>query len=501
MKLGVKGTFIALVSALVLVAIVLLEIGGRGQRFTASTVEPKAQVLTPNSTSGELVGVQEGLRSWISVYRSQSSTDSSHLQDRGTSLPPSPDSSGQQQWPEPMALSLGFWEQTANALKSLMEMQCWASSANVHKVLEPSIQATGASAFNFAADYKKGFKFRDLFDIANWNNISLQKKYSTIVLQQHFLEHATKETVFVQMIYVSWQKCQTIKAFASKWWFKYLQSHGFKITRTVCVNFHKAPSHSMSEKAFQELIFKDKGHNESVIFDLWEGVRGFKHERVALQKSSCDYCLSRMADARLSSSPVKNITYLPNSNSVYPVVPSQRILKALDAFLTQNLAGKDYIAIMLRTEKFRRDVLSVSPDKNPCVDRIRADWNSMKKSRNISKTLVLADVGSHGSKTWSSANAKRFTKHIESVVHSELTFDGVNAILEKITSSRNSVQIAVLNRQIVAHARCVVFVGGGAFQMQTASMYAHYHRGQECYSIRNSACDSRYISQVLGYGS
>ena len=66
----------------------------------------------------------------------------------------------------------------------------------------------------------------------------------------------------------------------------------------------------------------------------------------------------------------------------------------------------------------------------------------------------------------------------------------------KLTGSDNRVQIAVLSQQLVARARCVVAVGGGTFQAQALNMYAHSHRGRECYAMRSDECDSNYIQTV-----
>ena len=40
---------------------------------------------------------------------------------------------------EPMVLGLDYWEQAANALSNLADLQCWAKMvANISKVVEPS---------------------------------------------------------------------------------------------------------------------------------------------------------------------------------------------------------------------------------------------------------------------------------------------------------------------------------------------------------------------------
>ena len=43
---------------------------------------------------------------------------------------------------EPMALSRGYWEQSANALKNLFDLQCWASSVGIYKVVESEVSSS-----------------------------------------------------------------------------------------------------------------------------------------------------------------------------------------------------------------------------------------------------------------------------------------------------------------------------------------------------------------------
>lgn len=65
---------------------------------------------------------------------------------------------GQNTQTEPMALSLNYWEQTANGLRNIFDLQCWAESVNIHKVVEPSIKAAGSSVFHFVTTSKNYFQ-------------------------------------------------------------------------------------------------------------------------------------------------------------------------------------------------------------------------------------------------------------------------------------------------------------------------------------------------------
>ena len=391
---------------------------------------------------------------------------------------------------EPMALSLDYWEQTGNALKNLFDLQCWAKSVGIDKVLQPSIWPHSTSVFSFVVS-KSALTFQDLFDIGSWNQMSLEHNFSTLVTKQYFLEHATREVVYVQF-----HTCLPLTSVATRPWYKYLYSTGFHVSRTACIDFR---GKLMREKIFQEKIFGHGRRNITVLFHIFRGVRGFKPQRVALMNSRCNNCFGKYVNANFSTFKPPNITYVPLDSS-YPILPSKRLSDYLDRFLSEQLAGSEYIAVMLRTEKLYQPVLTRALETRNCLKRIQSDWKAARESHNLSKTLLFSDIGKYGSLGWSNGHAKEFSKHIQNLLHVEMSLDKVNAILEKMTGSRNSAQIAVLNRRLVARARCVVIVGGGAFQMQTAAMYSHYHRGMECYSFRDSSCDSVYITHVYGRG-
>ncbi len=151
---------------------------------------------------------------------------------------------------------------------------------------------------------------------------------------------------------------------------------------------------------------------------------------------------------------------------------------------------------MLRTEKLFRNknykaIISRPPENNTCASDIISDWKGMMIGKNLSKTY-FSDVGIHGSMKWNSSSALKFSQYIHDTLPLQLTLTDVNFSLENMTNSRDSVQMAVLHQQLVAHASCVVIVGGGSFQSQTFNLYAHNHKGQECYTVRDSACKITY---------
>ena len=171
-----------------------------------------------------------------------------------------------------MALSLDYWEQTANALKNLFDLQCWAKSVGIDEVLQPSIWPHRSSVFSFNVISRSPLTFQDLFDIGSWNQMSLEHNFSTLVTKQYFLEHATREVVYVQF-----HTCLPLASVATRPWYKYLYSTGFHVSRTM----HRLWRKPMSERTFREKIFGHGRCNITVVFHVFKGVRGFKPRRLA----------------------------------------------------------------------------------------------------------------------------------------------------------------------------------------------------------------------------
>ena len=395
---------------------------------------------------------------------------------------------------EPMVLSLSYWEQTGNALNSLFNLQCWASSVNITKVLEPSIVSFRAKS-TFQLTSSKSMTFEDLFNISHWNMMSIKRSYSTLVPMSYFKTHAAKKVVYVHIMYAEYwpDSCVTI----SKKVTDYLPKNGFHLVKSVCIDFAHYHDNVLSEAEFHDKIFEGIGHDVTLIFNEWRGIRD--SQRVALKGRNCKSYLSSMTYIAFSDHQPSVVTYRPH-NSTSPIVVSQHILSYTNRFVHKYLSGEKYIAIMMRTEKIKNSKMSGSLEKNSCASGILSDWKSMAERNNITKTLLFSDTGKHGSTGWQNAgNAGRFVRYIQDTVGAYFTTDKVNSILEQITGSKNSVQIALLHQQLVAHATCVVMVGGGTFQSFTLNQYAHLHKGHECYSVKSGECTShKYMTKVSG---
>ena len=381
----------------------------------------------------------------------------------------------------PMVLSEGFWEQTANGLKNLIDLQCWASSVGISMVVEPKV-LNGVFGFSKKSN---SMSFGDLFDLAHWNNASTWQNHSHLVPVEDFFRHAVRDMVYVYIKYAtafsSWAFCP---------WFRHdflgLKAKGFRVARIVCIDLRHKPQHAMSVAEFRDAIFKDVGPNVTVVFHEWRGIRA--DERVAINGSKCANCLGKLMS--VSSKRPQNSPY----NDLFPLVPSQRIHDYVETFTRKYLSGGHYVVVMLRSEKLNGSILSTPPKENPCIGEILSDWEEMRSSMNVTKSLFFSDTGKYGSVSLYKPLAQNFSNYVYDKMRSHLAVDDVNSVLQVMTNSGDSVQMAILHQQLAARASCVLLVGQGSFQSHTLSIHAHLRK--ECYVLRDGNC-KRKISRII----
>ena len=301
-------------------------------------------------------------------------------------------------WFEPMIMGLDYREQIGNALASLFDIQCWARTVNISKVVEPHvkiIKGNDGSVLHYLPN--PSLQLKDLLNVTHWNKMSMQHNFATLVPAEHFLKHATREIVFVQIVYrLHPIRCLQDIAIKRTDWYKALTASGFHFVKTVCIDFRTIRGNVLTEEAFKELIFKDciNRNSVSVVFNVWEGVRANDDFRVALKGSHCSDLLYKMANVRLSFS---KLPQKINPNSSPPIEPSQQILNLVEQFLTEFLSKEKFVAIMIRMEKLNYKLYDIKD--NFCINNILSDWKGMTKANNITKTLFFSDTDKHGSTT------------------------------------------------------------------------------------------------------
>ena len=299
---------------------------------------------------------------------------------------------------EPWALSIEYWEQSACALRNLLDLQCWASSVGINHVVEPVVLPKTYNLLKFSVKVNST-RFRDLFDFDRWNNLSMKLNYSPLAAVEKFLDSAVRQFVYVHIKYdVQPKPCPTKTELADKSWYKGLIMKGFSIIKIVCIDILRMPSHTLTKATFTDTIFHDIGRQVNIIFSEW---RGIEPGKMTVNGSNCTSTLGR-AISKLS------VPYM---------FPSQKLSDHVDTFIQEHLSGAQYVTVMLRSEKLAKSVRSTPVKSSACIDRILAELEEMLEDQNDMKTLFFSDIGKHGRTTLKDSSALSFSEKLEDTLN------------------------------------------------------------------------------------
>ena len=246
---------------------------------------------------------------------------------------------------EPMVFSLSYMEQSANALSNLFDLQCWASTMNISKVVEPAIFSLPGRVFHFTG--RPNITFRDYFDLSFWNSMNRKQNNSILVSQEIFWRKACKKLFFIQLQFGRRKSsCLSLEKLSKTKWYRDLASNGFHDIRTACISTKTA----IRSRDFQEKVLALIGsQNSSIMFNEWHGINEQKSFRLQLKDSRCQNSFLELRSPHLMSTKPKEIKYPHSSRS--PIAYSKKLLNYRDVFLSEYMHGSKFVAVMVRTEK------------------------------------------------------------------------------------------------------------------------------------------------------
>ena len=368
---------------------------------------------------------------------------------------------------EPWALCIEYWEQSASVLRNLFDFQCWASSVGINRVVEPVVSPKGYGLLKFFVK-DNSTRFRDLFDLDHWNDLSTKLSYSPLAAMEQFFDSGVRQFVYVHIKYhVQPKPCPTKAEVFSRSWYIALIMRGFSMMKIVCIDILRIPSHTLTRGMFTDAIFHNVGHQVNVIFNEWRGIEGGK---MKITGSNCTSTLGR-ATSKL------NVPYM---------IPSQKLSDLVDTFIREHLSSAEYVVVMLRSEKLARSVKSTPVKSNACIDRILYELKDMLQSD--MRTLFMSDIGEHGSTTLKDSSALSFSQKLETAVNADISLKKMNSIFEDMLGPTLCKQISILQQQLAVRAKCIITVGGGNFQGETVRLHAYLYGSNNCHKILDSQC-------------
>ena len=436
-------------------------------------------------------------------------------------------------------LSFYVYEQMGNGATNLMNLQCWAGSLNM-QVVEPSIRKSGSGGdgvFYFTQDYKTTQNFRLLFDFDHWNRYSTSHGFSPLISMETFLLKASRNVIFVELMYSSSVKCSkslfhlVTENIADQFFkhssaakFSFLSSQGFRIVRKVCIDLLQ-DDRLRTQEEFNRLIFGDLfgNGNYTVIFDEWRALRneneregklsfvkpGLNHYRILVKDSRCTYESLKLRpyytstpqlQRNFAGSEPMEPDYAFLKESKLGLIPSYGVSRNAERYRAKYLDNKPYLAIVMRMENLHRGI-SDSNIYHECLKKVKSLWGIAVEKYNLKHTFLTSDLGKYGSFSWTAPSQLLSAKFQQDIIRttnmSSSYTDTLDSSFEDITHADGRVEVAWTQSIVAANARCVIFLGGGAFHGLLYNLNGALHMNRECFIAFGEECTNDYLK--LGF--
>ena len=368
-------------------------------------------------------------------------------------------------------LCLTYREQQTKAALSMFSLQCLAKELRVN-IVEPFLHESRL-VVPLDPSQRTMLAFGDLFSLRRWDVLTSKFGFAPLVSWRQFLSRAPRSMVVVHLQYrrAAEEKagvtvgdnytsgCEEKPRFRDQ--VGYLVQYGFRIVREVCVNFESGQTISLSQ--FNQHILGPYTPGEvSVIMDEWRGFSPQENGKRVLISDS-DTCTGQYGST----------AYLRASINLQP---SERIHCEARNYQKRYLSGQthNYISVMVRTEKIRQSNRS---EMYKCLQKTLNVLESVQKTTNLTSTFLSMDIGKYGSYS-SASNFKNFdySRFIAGIYGAGVTVSTWESTFEKVSSSDEPGYVALLQKVLVAEARCLVMVGGGSFQKHAILLHKIFSR-------------------------
>ena len=326
-------------------------------------------------------------------------------------------------------------------------------------------------------------KFRDLFDLVNFDKISRDLNYSQLISRDFFFEKAPRKIVLV-FIYEGeknelpeltrlWPqhnrsagKCfdPLTSSFNSdsKYQLYQIIQKGFCIVKVVVFRMTRGEALIFTESQLRtNILGKMKTTDFTLVFNIWM-------PKFVLPGTKGRECI----DSGYHSSKGQ-------------FQPSQRLLASANYYKKHFMNSTDgHIALMVRLEQIysflhRPRSAYGNWTVKKCLDVAIQKVKEYQTNRSLGLPFITLDVGKYGSKTLKTIgleNLKNNTKYINRLLSSVYDHhwnlkEWENSFTASSGGIVDSSYIAALQRTLASKAECLVLVGGGMFQELTMRKY------------------------------
>ena len=397
-------------------------------------------------------------------------------------------------------LAMDYWEQQTSASRNLQNLQCWAAQLNL-SVVEPAMVGSQLRFPLSTHPNSKGFWFREVFNIEMWNRLSSRVGHSTLVPWESFIRKAPRNVILVSFKYAFHeevkkrlnmldthnythpplppserfkQDCGSNKWSHTAAFQQFFSRHQFQVVREVCFNF--AFGDKLSRHQFTAHLYGNQPPNNStVIYQSWRGTG--PHTRVLILKPDCG-----------------------NTGIQEEIAPSPHILQKVVEYQKTYLKAQPYIAIMGRMEKVKKAMQSRKHGRlslAECFSKLLAAWGKIRAQSGLNQTFLAMDIGRFGSHSfingWNGSDLRAEFETFFKALYGGVggargraaTVKEWEKTFEETAKTSDPGYVALLQKVLVAQARCVLFIGGGSFQKHALHLYrtTHPHAHSQCVKI------------------
>ena len=373
------------------------------------------------------------------------------------------------------ALSLSYWDQISGASGHVQSHQCWAAIM-ASKIVEPFVIDTSyLGGLTGGMNAGNGTKLGDLFDMNNWNQLSIENGLPPLISWEDFLQTAPRQVILVRN---NWRQLFRNEPFRceeqdfeilKRFWMQFLKAHDFEIFRKVCVDL-KNPS-----ELTKVIVDQNSDINVTVVIDDWR-------KTIGVTGVSLPYLVKTISCVKRFGNGVK-LEWLK---------PSLKAMNDADVYISKYLnTDRKYIAVMVRWE-----IIALSPpyDFKKCLVKILETVKEMQQLNNVSLVFIASDAGNLGSDTMGRTTrysmvdikvrteARQYTEELLHSVHKPpISLQAYEKQFMEVVQVENPAYVSIVQKVIAARAECLLRIPAmGNYQEQSLMMYKEFHSGMHC---------------------
>lgn len=382
-------------------------------------------------------------------------------------------------------LVLSFREQQTKASDNLFDLQCWARSLRVN-IVEPFVENSHLVVpIPANSSTTQLFKFGDIFDAEVWRLLSMQHNFPPLTPWEAFYTNAPRELIVVRFKYRTYKMglqkgtsrtttphnelCEISEELRAK--VEYLtKTHNFVVVREVCINF--VSGGDLTSRQFNQRIYDNfEPESVTVLMEQWRGLSPQEGGRRVSLSNAC------------SGTSMASMPY---------AWPSQKLICDSRKYKQKFFQGKEYISVMVRTEKMGR-VGTSQEFMSSCLNKTLNEWRALKASTGVTNTFLAMDIGHYGSYSLVGKNNDKYhpfvhlyTDFIKELFGEDATIESWESTFESIVPRKDMGYIGSLQKAVAAQGKCMVLTGGGSFQKHAKYIHERVGKKQSCVQIVQS---------------